>query len=183
MCRTHVATTEIAARIRYLTIRYITRPIVVASIGTISHLPSLDATLREPSCSSMSCSESTDLWHMGHLVMHAVQRSKADRCIVYTRASLDACTWKLWFSLDILEQGDCLGCNRTFAWQLVSKCCSLQQVVAPGCFPSVPSVSHPHCASHEKSPPSCASSTTLCCLSEPYRIDFCARDNRKSCVV
>jgi hypothetical protein len=138
MCRTRVATTEIAARIRYLTIRYITRPIVVASIGIISHLPSLDATLRESSCSSMSCSESIDLWHMGHFVMHAVQRSKADRCIVYNRASLDACTWKLWFSLEILEQGDCLGCSRTFAWQLVSKCCSLQQVGCPRMLPQCP---------------------------------------------
>jgi hypothetical protein len=109
--------------LRYLTMWYITGPIMVRSMGTTSHPPSLDTTLRGSSRASMSCSRSTDLWHIGHFATHAARRSKANRYIVYTGVSLKARTLAMRFSLCILEQGDCLGCDKAYTWQLVSKCC------------------------------------------------------------
>jgi hypothetical protein len=82
-------------KLRYPTMRYITRPISIASIGATGSPQSLSVALHGSSCSSISCSESIDLWHMEHVAMHASQRSKAHEQIVYTRASLDACTWEL----------------------------------------------------------------------------------------
>jgi hypothetical protein len=79
-------------KLRYLTLRYITCPIVVATIGAKGLLPSLIATLHGCSCSSTILSGSIYLWHIGYFSVHAAQRSKADEQIVYTRASLDACT-------------------------------------------------------------------------------------------
>jgi hypothetical protein len=94
---------------------YITRPIVVATVDATGFPQSLFATLRGCSCSSTSDCGSIYLWHIGYLVVHAAQRSKAGEQIVYTRASLDACTCELWFGLQILEQGDCPGCGEAVA--------------------------------------------------------------------
>jgi hypothetical protein len=85
--------------LRYLTMWYITGPIIVGSTGTKSHFPSFDATLRGSSRSSMSCSWSTDLWHIGHFATHAARRSKANRYIVYTGVSFETRILALRFSL------------------------------------------------------------------------------------
>jgi hypothetical protein len=96
-------------KLRYLTMRYITYPIVVATIGAKGLPQSLIVSLRKCSCSSTSLSRSMYVRHIGYFVVHDAQRSKAANRLGKDKATLDACTWELWLGFQTLEQGHCPG--------------------------------------------------------------------------
>lgn len=87
----------------------------VAIIDSTGFPQSLSGILCGCTCSLASDCGSRYLRHTWYPVLHAAQITKACEQIVYPRASLDACTCQFWLGLQILEQGDCLGCGEAVA--------------------------------------------------------------------